>query len=107
MSPFEGTERMDPKFVRYMAGLIKRQRKFRNPDDLEKARKRLETIGRLSLQRIEEAPKVLSDGKLPLTIKETIRKRKRAACGYWGAEPCPRIDGGKGWNLIAASQSGS
>lgn len=75
----EGTERMDPEFVRYMAGLIK-GKEF-DPDDLEKARKRLERLGVFSLQRIEEAPKVLSDGSLPITIRTSEKKTRRIGIG--------------------------
>jgi translocation and assembly module TamA len=75
----EGTERMDPEFVRYMAGLIK-GREF-DPDDLEKARKRLERLGVFSMQRIEEAPEVLADGSLPITIRTGEKKPRGIGVG--------------------------
>ncbi len=75
----EGTDRMDPEFVRYMAGLMKGQ-EF-DPDDLEKARKRLERLGVFSMQRIEEAPEVLADGSLPITIRTGEKKPRGIGVG--------------------------
>lgn len=75
----EGVERMSPEFVLYMSGLIKGQ-EF-DPDDLEKARKRLERLGVFSLQKIEEAPEVLPDGSLPVTIITSEKKPRRIGVG--------------------------
>ena len=75
----EGTERMDPEFVRYMAGLIK-GKEF-DPDDLEKARKRLERLGVFSMQRIEEGETVLADGSLPINIRTGEKKPRRIGVG--------------------------
>tara|TARA_R110002124_G_scaffold80083_3_gene212233 strand:- start:3008 stop:4939 length:1932 start_codon:yes stop_codon:yes gene_type:complete len=75
----EGVERMSPEFVLYMSGLIKGE-EF-DPDDLEKARKRLERLGVFALQKIEEAPEVLADGSLPLTIITSEKKPRRIGVG--------------------------
>lgn len=75
----EGTDRMDPEFVRYMSGLIE-GREF-DPDDLEKARKRLERLGVFSLQRLEEAPQVLAGGSLPVAILTTEKKPRHIGIG--------------------------
>lgn len=75
----EGTQRMDPEFVRYMAGLI--EGKEFDPDDLEKARKRLERLGVFALQKIEEAPEVLPGGSLPIHIITSEKKPRRIGIG--------------------------
>lgn len=75
----EGTERMDPEFVRYMTGLIEGE-EF-DPDDLEKARKRLERLGVFSLQKIEEAPDVQANGSLPISIITSEKKLRRLGVG--------------------------
>lgn len=75
----EGVQRMDPEFVKYMAGLIEGA-EF-DPDDLERARKRLERLGVFSRQRLVEADGVLSDGTLPITILTTEKKLRRIGVG--------------------------
>ncbi|MFK8033834.1 MAG: autotransporter assembly complex family protein [Hyphomicrobiales bacterium] len=75
----EGVDRMDPAFVKYMAGLIEGA-EF-DPDDLEKARKRLERLGVFSRQRLIEADAVNSNGTLPITILTTEKKLRRVGVG--------------------------
>lgn len=75
----EGVERMDPAFVKYMAGIVEGA-EF-DPDDLKKARKRLERLGVFSRQRLVEADVVSSDGTLPITILTTEKKLRRVGIG--------------------------
>lgn len=75
----EGVNRMDPAFVKYMAGIVEGA-EF-DPDDLKKARKRLERLGVFSRQRLIEADTVGSDGTLPITILTTEKKLRRIGIG--------------------------
>ncbi len=75
----EGTERMDPAFVAYMTGLIPGQEY--DPDDLEKARKRLDRLGVFSTRKIEEAKAVSANGLLPLNVIVSERKLRRIGVG--------------------------
>lgn len=73
-----GTERMDPDFVAYMAG-IEPGKEF-DPDDLKKAQKRLDRLGVFSSSRIVEADKVVN-GLLPMELIVNERKRRRIGLG--------------------------
>lgn len=75
----EGARRMDPEFVAYMAGL-ELGREY-DPDDLARARKRLERLGVFSLYRLGEADEIGPDGLLPITIKVDERKLRRIGAG--------------------------
>ena len=75
----EGTDRMDPEFVRYMAGLEPGVEY--DPDDIERAQKRLDRLGVFSSRRILEADLISEDGSLPMTINVTERKPRRLGAG--------------------------
>ncbi|MEP0520280.1 MAG: autotransporter assembly complex family protein [Hyphomicrobiales bacterium] len=75
----EGVERMDPAFVKYMAGIIEGA-EF-DPDDLQRAQKRLERLGVFSRQRLLEGDAVGADGTLPITILTTEKKLRRIGIG--------------------------
>lgn len=75
----EGVQRMDPAFVKYMAGIVEGA-EF-DPDDLKRARKRLERLGVFSRQRLIEGDAVGADGTLPITILTTEKKLRRIGIG--------------------------
>jgi translocation and assembly module TamA len=66
-----GTERMDAQFVAYMTGLGQGQ-EF-DPDDLDRANKRLSRLAVFRALRIEEADEIAANGSLP--IKVTVQER--------------------------------
>ena len=73
-----GTERMDPAFVAYMAD-FGRGEEF-DPDDVERARKRLDRLGVFSLRRIEEGD-VNANGLMPMNVIVAERKLRRIELG--------------------------
>lgn len=75
----QGTERMDPAFVARQTGLVAGN-EF-DPDDLEKAKKRLDRLGVFSTQKIEEGDVVADDGTLPMTLIVKERKLHRIGLG--------------------------
>jgi len=75
----EGTERMDPDFVVYMADLPPGQEY--DPDDLERAEKRLDRLGVFSLRKVEGAEAIGPDGALPINITVDERKLRRIGIG--------------------------
>ena len=75
----EGTQRMDAGFVARQTGLVP-GREF-DPDDLDRARQRLERLGVFASQSIEEAETVEADGTLPLTVVVDERKLRRIGVG--------------------------
>ena len=74
-----GTERMDPEFVARQTGL--KPGEEYDPDDLEKARKRLERLGVFSTQKIVEGENLNDDGSLPLSLTFKERKLRRIGAG--------------------------
>ncbi|MFD0917159.1 autotransporter assembly complex family protein [Pseudahrensia aquimaris] len=74
-----GTERMDPDFVAYMIG-VEPGAEF-DPDDLERARKRLDRLGVFSSRRIEEAAEISASGLLPLSVIVNEQKLRRIGLG--------------------------
>jgi translocation and assembly module TamA len=66
-----GTERMDAEYIAYMTGLGQGQ-EF-DPDDLERANKRLAKLEVFRALRIEEGEEIGPDGSLP--IKVTVQER--------------------------------
>lgn len=75
----EGTARMDPDFVAYYTGLTPGAEY--DPDDIARARKRLERLGVFSVQKFEEADALNADGGLPLLITVDERKLRRIGAG--------------------------
>jgi translocation and assembly module TamA len=75
----EGTERMDPAFVAWMTGL-KPGREY-DPDDLERANRRLSRLDVFRALRIQEADAIGEDGRLPLTVVVQERKLRRLGVG--------------------------
>lgn len=75
----DGAGNMDPAFVHWMTGL-EAGREF-DPDDLAKAKTRLERLGVFSLLRIEEAENLDRNGALPLTVLVQESKRRRIGAG--------------------------
>jgi translocation and assembly module TamA len=75
----EGTERMDPAFVAWMTGLKPGQEY--DPDDLERANKRLSRLDVFRALRIQEADVISEDGRLPLTVVVQERKLRRFGIG--------------------------
>ena len=74
----EGTRRMDPDFVAYMTDLPEGE-EF-DPDDIERARKRLDRLGVFSLRRIEEG-EVNTAGLMPMNVIVAERKLRRIEAG--------------------------
>jgi len=68
-----GTDRMDPAFVAYYAGITPGE-PF-DPDDLERAREQLRRLGTFQAVRIIEADEIGVDGQLPITLEVAERKR--------------------------------
>lgn len=74
-----GTERMDPAFVAQQTG-IKQGQEF-DPDDLAKAKKRLDRLGVFSTQKLEEGSELNADGSLPILLSVKERKLRRIGIG--------------------------
>lgn len=74
-----GTQRMDPAFVARQAGLVPGAQY--DPDDIEKARKRIERLGVFSVSKFEEAQAVDDTGALPITLTVEERKLRRIGAG--------------------------
>ena len=75
----QGTERMDPAFVAWMTGLKPGQEY--DPDDLERANRRLSQLDVFRALRIQEADAIREDGRLPLTVVVQERKLRRFGVG--------------------------
>ena len=75
----EGTERMDPAWVAWMTGL-QPGREY-DPDDLERANKRLSKLGVFRALRLQEAAVVGPDGRLPIAVVVQERKLHRFGIG--------------------------
>ncbi len=75
----EGAERMDPGFVAEQTRLEPGSEY--DPDDIDKAKKRLERLGVFSLQKIREADDVDADGSLPLTVLLEEKPLRRIGAG--------------------------
>lgn len=75
----EGTKRMDPEFVAYMTGITEGE-EF-DPDELERARERLDRLGVFSLRKFEEAEFVTSNGLLPINVLVQEKKLRRIGIG--------------------------
>lgn len=77
-----GTERMDAQFVAYMTGLG--QGKEFDPDDLERANKRLSRLEVFRALRIEEGEEILESGQLPfkVTVQERLPRRFGVGASY-------------------------
>ena len=75
----EGTERMDPAFVAYMADLPDGE--AYDPDDIEEANARLAALEVFRSIRIEEAALLNADGSLPQTVFVQERALRRIGAG--------------------------
>lgn len=77
-----GTERMDAEFVAYMTGLG--QGEEFDPDDLERANKRLSKLEVFRALRIEEGEEIGEDGQLPIkvTVQERLPRRFGVGATY-------------------------
>ncbi|MEN0039745.1 MAG: autotransporter assembly complex family protein [Pseudomonadota bacterium] len=74
-----GTDRMDPQFVAYMTGLQPGQEY--DPDDIERARKRLDRLGVFSTRKFEFGDSLGSNGLLPVSLTVAERKKRRISIG--------------------------
>lgn len=74
-----GTARMDPHFVAWMTGLT--PDKEYDPDDIEKAKKRLGRMEVFRAMSFEEAETIEPDGSLPMTLNVQERKPRRFGVG--------------------------
>src|SRR5690606_9149109 len=73
-----GNERMDARFIAYMANLPEGER-F-DPDDIRAAEDRLGRLGVFSSIRLEEAEEIGPDGQLPFTL--TVDERRLRTFGF-------------------------
>jgi translocation and assembly module TamA len=69
-----GTERMDPAYVRWMTGLEPGQEY--DPDEIRRARDRLQRLGVFASIAFVEADSVGDDGLLPISLNLSERKRR-------------------------------
>ncbi|MGH6860337.1 MAG: autotransporter assembly complex protein TamA [Phyllobacterium sp.] len=74
-----GTERMDPEFVAFITGL-QPGREY-DPDELERAKKRLSRLEVFRSARLEEADAITGDGLLPITVAVQEQKLRRFGVG--------------------------
>ena len=72
-------ERMDPEFIAYMAGL-KPGEEF-DPDDLERANKRLSRLEVFRALRVEEGAELGPGGTLPIIVSVQERAPRRFGVG--------------------------
>lgn len=75
----QGTARMDPDFVAYMADLP-RGKEF-DPDDIKRANDRLGRLEVFRSQRIEEAETIAENGELPMAVIVQERPLHRFGVG--------------------------
>jgi len=75
----EGTRDMDPDFVAYMVGLTPGEEY--DPDDLERARRRLDRLGVFSTRKLTEGGTLNANGLLPITLAVQERKLRRIGLG--------------------------
>ncbi|MFO1210827.1 MAG: autotransporter assembly complex family protein [Amaricoccus sp.] len=75
-----GSQRVDPGFTAFMANLPE-GRPF-DPDDIQTAQDRLNRLGVFSQVRFVEAPEILPDGSLPMTL--AVQDRKPRTIGFGG-----------------------
>jgi translocation and assembly module TamA len=75
----QGTERIDPDFVAYMADLPYGAEY--DPDDLERANERLARLGVFRSARLEEAEAIGEDGLLPVSVIVQERLPRRFGIG--------------------------
>jgi translocation and assembly module TamA len=75
----KGTDRMDPAFVAWMAGLPRGQEY--DPDDIDRANKRLMRLGVFRSSRFEEADVIDPDGLMPMSLIVQERPLHRFGVG--------------------------
>ncbi|WP_246666035.1 autotransporter assembly complex family protein [Aquamicrobium sp. LC103] len=75
----DGTERMDPQFVAWMTGL--RQGEEYDPDDIERASKRIARLDVFRAARFQEADMIGENGLLPITMIVQERLPRRFGVG--------------------------
>ncbi|PWL19400.1 hypothetical protein DKP76_02295 [Falsochrobactrum shanghaiense] len=74
-----GTARLDPQFIAWMTGLKPGQEY--DPDDIERAKKRLGRMEVFRAMNFEEAEAIEPDGTLPITLNVQERKPRRIGAG--------------------------
>ncbi|SDP33094.1 autotransporter secretion outer membrane protein TamA [Phyllobacterium sp. YR620] len=74
-----GTERMDPEFVAFITGL--QPGVEYDPDEIERAKKRLSRLEVFRSARIEEADAITPNGLLPITVAVQEQKLRRFGLG--------------------------
>lgn len=75
----DGPTRTDPAFVAFMAGLPEGE-PF-DPDDIADGQARLNRLGIFRSLRFEEAPEILPDGSLPITVRAQDRSPRTIGFG--------------------------
>ena len=74
-----GTERMDPSFILQQTGL--KPGRLYTPEELRRAREKLDRLDVFQSLRFQEADKIGADGLLPITIAVQERKLRRVGVG--------------------------
>ncbi|MHB2264629.1 autotransporter assembly complex protein TamA [Aliihoeflea sp. PC F10.4] len=75
----EGTERLDPEFIAFMAGLPLGQEY--DPDDIRRSGERLARLDVFRASRFQEADTIGPDGLLPINLIVQERERRRIGIG--------------------------
>lgn len=75
----EGAKNVDSEFIAYMADL-NRGADY-DPDDIEKAKKRLDKLDVFSVRKIEEADQINKNGELPFALIVDEKKQRRFGIG--------------------------
>lgn len=75
-----GSTRTDPAFIAFMAGLP--EGNSFDPDDITDGQARLNRLGIFRSLRFEEAPAILDDGSLPMTVR--VQDRRPRTIGFGG-----------------------
>ena len=75
----KGAENMNAEFIAYMTGL--RKGKQFDPDDIQKAKKRLDKLDVFNVRKIQESDSVKENGEMPIAIVVDEKKQRRFGAG--------------------------
>ena len=75
----QGAKKVDPEFIAYMTGLNRGDEY--DPDDIERAKKRLDKLDVFSVRKIDEDAGITDQGELPLTVIVDEKKQRRIGLG--------------------------
>ncbi|MEW7009278.1 autotransporter assembly complex protein TamA [Lentilitoribacter sp. EG35] len=75
----DGAENVDRDFIEYMIGL--RSGQEYDPDDIERAKKRLDKLDVFSVRKVETGENMNSDGSIPINASVKEKKPRRVGLG--------------------------